>query len=162
MRNKVICICNLYLYLYPTLNSQLFASSDANNDDLLGVSDDSMGSVHTVTKETFSDHDEDFDPTLPTGYKESSQASPAKDKVVEKNTDEGNSEKILPTLEKKNSTEGSEASKPTAISEVNTSINILEESPKSLEDDSVLKELGLKIMLTKKDFKDSGRLKSGK
>ncbi len=32
----------------------------------------------------------------------------------------------------------------------------------TLGDDSVLKELGLKVMLTKKDFKDSGHLKSGR
>ncbi len=56
-----------------------------------------------------------------------SQASPAKDKVAEKETNEGNSEKIVPALEKKDSTEGTEASKPTAISE----LNILEESLKS-------------------------------
>ncbi len=55
------------------------SSGEANDDNLLGVSDDSMGSVHTVLKETFSNGDEDFNPTLPTGYKESSQASPVKD-----------------------------------------------------------------------------------
>ncbi len=57
-----------------------------------------------MTKETFSDRDEYFDPALPTGYKESRQASPAKDKLAEKDIDEGNSEKILPGFEKEDST----------------------------------------------------------
>ncbi len=69
------------------------SSGEANDDDILKVSDGSMASEHTVAKETFSDRDEDFDPDLPTGYTESSQASPAKDKVSEKDIDEGNSEK---------------------------------------------------------------------
>ncbi len=38
--------------------------------------------------------------------------------MAEKDTDEGNSKKIVLTLEKKDNTAGSEASKPTAISEV--------------------------------------------
>ncbi len=73
--------------------------------------------------------------------------------VAEKDIDERNSEKIVPALEKEDSTKSAEASKLTATSEVNTSLTKLEESLKSLEDDSVLKELGNKIMLTKKDFR---------
>ncbi len=89
-----------------------------------------MASEHTVVKETFSDPDEHFDPDLPTGYTESSQASPAKDKVAEKDMDEGNSEKIVPALEKEDSTKSYEASKPTATSAVNTFLTKLEESLK--------------------------------
>ncbi len=73
---------------------------EANDNDLLGVSDESMASEHTDVKETFSDRDEDFDTDLPFEYKESSQASPAKGKVADKDMDEGNSEKIVPALEK--------------------------------------------------------------
>ncbi len=58
----------------------------------MGLSDDSMVSNNAMVKETFFDCDEDFDPDLPTGYMESSQASPAKDKVAEKDMDEGNFE----------------------------------------------------------------------
>ncbi len=131
------------------------SSGEASNDDILGVSDNSMASEHNVVKETFSNRDEDFDPDLPTGYTESSQVSSAKDKVAEKDIDEGNSEKIAPALEKKDSMMSAEASKPTATLEINTSLTKLEESLNSPGDDSVLKELGLKVMLTKKDFKDS-------
>ncbi len=97
------------------------SSGEVNNNDLLGLSDESMAAEHTVVKETFSD--ENFDPDLPTGYSESSQASPAKDKVAEKDMDEGNSEKIVPALEKEDSMKSTEASKLTATSEVNTFLN---------------------------------------
>ncbi len=70
--------------------------------------------------------------------------------------------KIVPALEKEDSTKSAEVSKPTATSEVNTSLTNSEESLHSLGDDSVHMELGLKVMLTKKDFKDSGHLKSGR
>ncbi len=68
----------------------------------------------------------------------------------------------IPELEKEDSTKSAEASKPTATSEVNISVTKLEESLQSLGDDYVLKELGLKYMLTKKDFKDCSHLKSGR
>ncbi len=68
----------------------------------------------------------------------------------------------IPELGKEDSTKSAEASKPTATSEVNISVTKLEESLQSLGDDYVLKELGLKYMLTKKDFKDCSHLKSGR
>ncbi len=61
-----------------------------------------------------------FDRDLPTGYEESDQATPAKHVVVEKvNTeaDNGKSEKKLPLLMKKSSTESEEASKRQAKTE---------------------------------------------
>ncbi len=46
--------------------------------------------------ETLSDHDEEFDPDLPTRYGDINQATPVKDWVVEKEIDDGKSEKKLP------------------------------------------------------------------
>ncbi len=87
------------------------SASEDKDDDLQDLSDESMASEHTVVKEILSDPDEDFDLDLPTGYKESSQPSPAKDEVAEKDMDEGNSEKIVPTLEKEDSMKRAEALK---------------------------------------------------
>ncbi len=123
--------------------------------------------------ETFSDRDEEFDPDLPTRYGDISQATPVKDVVVEKEiddgksekklpVDEGKSEKIVPALAKKESMESAEASKPTAKSEIKTPPINKEDSQVSLHDNKFLLDLGRKTMLTKKNFKNSGRLKSGR
>ncbi len=128
------------------------ATGDVDDGDILGVSDDSMSSVHTTVLASLCDRDDHFDPHLPTGFDDISQASPAKDKVVEKETsdgksekklpfEEGKSEKKVPTLVKKDGTESAEVSTPAAIVEIKTSSTSLEESLVILEDDKILRDL---------------------
>ncbi len=124
------------------------SSGDVTDDELLGKSEDeeeeifSDASTDTMVPDTYSDIDEDFDPDLPTEYGKFEQATPAKDVVVEKENDngksekklpvdngksekklpveEGKSEKQVPALVKKESTESAEASKPSAKPEIMT------------------------------------------
>ncbi len=50
---------------------------------------------------TFSDMDEDFDPALPTEFWKFEQATPGKEVVIEKEIDDGKSEKKLSRDERK-------------------------------------------------------------
>ncbi len=79
-----------------------------------------------------------------------------------KEFDDGKSEKKVPALLTKESTESAEASKPTAKPEIVTPPISKEETDIRLYDDKFLADLGCIPMLTKKDFKDSGYLKSGR
>ncbi len=86
--------------------------------------------------------------------------------MVEKEIDDGKSEKILlqeegkseekvPALVKKESTECAEASKLKAKPEIVTPQIPKEETEVHLHDNKFLADLGRKTMLTKKNFKDS-------
>ncbi len=130
-------------------------------------------STHTIVPDTFSDMDEDFDPELPTEYGKFEQATHVKDVVVEKEIDNGKSEKKLPfddgkfekkvpALVKKESTESAEASKPPAKPEIVIPLIAKEETDILIHNDKFLADLGCITMLTKKNFKDSGHLKSGR
>ncbi len=165
------------------------SAGGVTDDDLLGRSEDekdvySECSSYTMVGERPSHPDEDFDPYLPTRYGDISQATPVKDVVVEKAIDngksekklpiddgksekklpieEGKSEKKVPALVKKESTESAETSKPTAKLEIMTPPITKEETEVRLHGKKVLADLGHITMLTKKHFKDSGHLKSGR
>ncbi len=144
------------------------SSGDVTEDDLLGRSEDEDGeifsdcSTHTLIQETFSDMDKDFDPELPTEFGKIEQATPAKDVVIEKEIDDGKSEKKVTALVMKDSTESTEASKPTAKPEIVTPTIPKEETEIRLHNEKFLADLGRITMLAKKDFKGSGHLKSGR
>ncbi len=97
------------------------STGSRTDDELLGNDDDNDGSsisfTRTITMDTQSNDERSFNPALPTGYEETDQATPLKDVVIEKaniEVDEGKSEKIVPLLTKKSTTERAEASKPPA------------------------------------------------
>ncbi len=75
--------------------------------------------------------------------------------------EEGKSEKKVPALVKKESTESAETSKPTAKSEIVTPPITKEETEIRLHDDKFLIDLCHMNMLIKKNVKDSSHLKSG-
>ncbi len=147
------------------------SSGDVTDDDLLRHSEDEEGeiysdsSIHTLVQETLSDMDDDFDPDLPTEFGIIDQATPSKDVVVEKeNTeiDDGKSEKKVPVLVKKESTESGKVSQPssnTKILNIKTK-NVKEETEVRLHDEKFLIDLSCKTMVTKNHFKDSSHLKS--
>ncbi len=83
-----------------------------------------------------------------------------KDVVIEKEIDYVKSEKKVPALVMKESTKIVEASKPTAKLEIMTPPIPKEETEIRLHDTMFLADLIRITMLTKKDFKDSGHLKS--
>ncbi len=77
-------------------------------------------------------------------------------------SNEGKSEKKVPALVKNESTESTDASKPTAKSEIVTPPITKEETEIGLHDKMFLADQGRITMLTKKDLKDSSHLKSGR
>ncbi len=163
---------------------------EVTDDDLLRRSEHeqeeiySDASNHTMVPDTLSDMDEYFNPALPTECRIFELVTPAKDVVIGKEIDDGKSEKKLlvddrksekklpieegksekkvPALVKKKSTESAEASKPTAKSEIVTPPITKEKTEVGLHVQMFLADLGHITMLTKKDFKDSSHLKSGR
>lgn len=164
-----------------------------SEDEKDEIYSDASSQTHTLVPDTLSDRDDDFDPDLPTGFEEISQASPAKKTVVNEDTEEGkpakevpshegNSEKIVPTDEGKTSkevpsaegnsekivlklatesTESAKVSKPKAKLEINVPTTE-EEILTRLHDDIFLSDLNRLTMLSKKQFKDAGHVKSGR
>ncbi len=99
-------------------------TGDVTEDDLLGQSEEDVNegevlldrSNATFVPETHSDVDENFDPDLPTRYRDIDHATPAKDVVIKKeltDTEEGKSKKKVPAVAK--STEIVMASTPPVI-----------------------------------------------
>ncbi len=146
--------------------------SRTENDLLGGRNDDShtscVSSTHTTIMETYSDDEMPFDPDLPTGYGGTDQATLAKEPVVKDMTpevDDAKSEKKAPRSSVKEITEGTEASKPTAIPEIPiidkpvTNIKL----GSSCQDEEKAEDDLLHVrMLTKEDFKKYSHLKSGR
>ncbi len=120
--------------------------SDVTEEDLLGRSDDEEeeiflnASTYTLVHETFS---KDFYPELLTEFGKFEQATPAKDVIIEKEIDDGKSEKKVPALVTKESTESAEASKPTAKPEIRIRPISKEETEIPLYDNKFLVDLGL-------------------
>ncbi len=111
------------------------STRDVTESNLLGKREDEEGeiysdaSTHTVVPDTFSDMDDNFDTALPTEFRKFEQATPVKEVVVEKEIDDGKSEKKLPTDKRKSEKKvpeflkndcikSAEVSKPTAKSEI--------------------------------------------
>ncbi len=115
--------------------------------------------------DTHSDDDRSFNPALRTGYEETDQATPVVVKKVNTEVDDGKSEKKVPPLMKKSSTESAEAPKPPAkLETLNIDKPLVDlELSGSLQDEAITQtDSHLITMLKKKDFRDNSHLRSSR